>query len=50
MFTDNERAINLYRKYGFEVEGTHRAYALRAGHYVDAHFMARLRLKPAPTR
>lgn len=48
VFTDNERAIRLYRKFGFEIEGTHRAYALRAGRYVDAHFMARLRMKPPP--
>jgi putative acetyltransferase len=42
VFTDNERAIALYRKFGFAVEGTHRAYALRDGRYVDALFMARL--------
>ena len=48
VFTDNERAIALYRKFGFEIEGTHRAYALRAGRYADTHFMARLRPKPAP--
>ena len=46
VFTDNTRAIALYRKFGFEVEGTHRCYALRAGQYVDAHFMARLKPKP----
>ena len=34
--------------FGFEVEGTHKAYALRDGRYVDAHCMARLRAKPAP--
>ena len=45
VFTDNERAIGLYHKFGFELEGTHRAYALRAGRYVDAHFMARIRAK-----
>ena len=32
---DNDRAIALYRKFGFEVEGTHRAYAIRDGVYVE---------------
>ena len=50
VFTDNERAIGLYRKFGFEVEGTHRAYALRAGRYVDAHCMARIRAKQTGDR
>jgi L-phenylalanine/L-methionine N-acetyltransferase len=45
VFSDNERAIGLYKKFGFEIEGTHRAYALRAGRYVDTHSMARIRLK-----
>jgi putative acetyltransferase len=40
---DNERAIRLYRKFGFEVEGTLRANAFRGGTYVDAHIMARLK-------
>ena len=39
---DNDRAIALYRKFGFEVEGTHRAYAIRDGVYVDTLSMARL--------
>jgi putative acetyltransferase len=39
---DNERAIALYRKFGFELEGTHRAYAIRDGVYVDSLSMARL--------
>ena len=39
---DNERAIALYRKFGFEAEGTHRAYAMRNGVYVDSLSMARL--------
>jgi putative acetyltransferase len=39
---DNERAIALYRKFGFVVEGTHRAYAIRNGAYVDSLSMARL--------
>ena len=39
---DNDRAIALYRKFGFELEGTHRAYAIRDGVYVDSLSMARL--------
>lgn len=46
VFTDNAPAIALYRKFGFEIEGTHRAYALRGGEYVDAYAMARLHPKP----
>jgi putative acetyltransferase len=45
VYTDNERAIRLYREFGFEIEGTHRAYALRDGKYVDSHAMARIRPK-----
>jgi putative acetyltransferase len=45
VFTDNEPALKLYRNFGFEIEGTHKAYALRDGKYVDAHAMARIRQK-----
>jgi putative acetyltransferase len=45
VFTDNERAIRLYRKHGFEVEGTHKAYAVREGKYADTYSMARVRFK-----
>ena len=45
VFTDNQRAINLYKRFGFEVEGTHKAYALRDGKYADTYCMARLRPK-----
>jgi len=45
-FTDNERALALYRKFGFVLEGTHRGYALRDGRYVDCHSMARIHPKP----
>ena len=34
---------NAYRKFGFEMEGTHKRFALRAGEYTDAHVMARLK-------
>jgi putative acetyltransferase len=48
VFADNAAALALYRKFGFEIEGTHKAYALRAGEYVDAHSMARVKPKKAP--
>ena len=43
VYADNEAGIALYRKFGFEIEGTHRLYAFRNGEYVDAYSMARLR-------
>lgn len=42
VFADNARAIALYRKHCFNVEGTMRAYALRDGAYADVLAMARL--------
>ena len=39
----NAPAISLYKKFGFEIEGTHKRSAYRNGEYVDAHVMARLR-------
>lgn len=42
VYTDNAPAIALYRKFGFEIDGTHRAHAIRNGVYVDAHTMARI--------
>ena len=46
VYTDNEAAQRLYLRQGFLLEGTHRAYALRQGRYVDAHAMARLHPSP----
>ena len=43
VYTDNEPALRLYKKLGFEIEGTHRKYAFRDGAYVDAYAMARVR-------
>jgi L-phenylalanine/L-methionine N-acetyltransferase len=46
VYTDNDAAIALYLKFGFVHEGTHRAFAIRDGVYVDAHCMARLHPRP----
>lgn len=43
VYTDNAGAIALYKKFGFEIEGTSRGYAYRDGQYVDVFHMARLR-------
>jgi putative acetyltransferase len=43
VYVDNAPAIALYRKFGFEVEGTRRHDAFRDGKYVDSYEMARLR-------
>jgi L-phenylalanine/L-methionine N-acetyltransferase len=43
VYTDNDRAIQLYQKYGFAEEGVWRSYAFRAGRYIDALVMGRLR-------
>ncbi|MGH9900272.1 MAG: GNAT family N-acetyltransferase [Pyrinomonadaceae bacterium] len=46
VYTDNEPAIRLYERFGFEREGTLRQYAFREGRYVDSYVMARLRPSP----
>jgi len=43
-YVDNERAINLYKKFGFEIEGESKAFAFRNGHYVNVYHMARIAL------
>ena len=48
VFADNEVARRLYRRFGFEVEGRFRGYAMRDGVYVDAVSMARFH--PTPPR
>lgn len=42
VFTDNEAGLALYRKFGFEIEGTLRDYAFRDGAYADTYVMSRL--------
>ncbi len=43
VYTDNEAAIRLYKKFGFVTEGKLIRFAYRDGQYVDAFSMARLR-------
>ncbi len=39
----NDAGIPLYEKFGFEMERTHRRYALREGAYADAYSMTRIK-------
>lgn len=43
VYADNHAALALYRKFGFEIEGTHKRYAFRNGAFTDSYSMARLR-------
>jgi putative acetyltransferase len=43
VYSDNERAIKLYRSFGFEVEGCKRMNAFRDGKYVNSLLMGRIR-------
>ena len=40
--TDNARAIALYTRHGFVIEGTHIGDSIRDGVLIDVHSMARL--------
>ena len=43
VYTDNEPAVRLYKKFGFVIEGTLARFAFRDGRYADVYAMARLR-------
>jgi L-phenylalanine/L-methionine N-acetyltransferase len=43
VYTDNEPAIALYKKFGFQIEGKHVQADFRDGEYADTFVMARLR-------
>ncbi len=42
VYTDNERAIHLYKQFDFEIEGRKRLDAFRGGSYIDSYMMARV--------
>ncbi len=44
VYTDNEKAINLYEKFGFKIEGTLKDYVFGDVKYIDAYSMARLKI------
>jgi putative acetyltransferase len=46
VYTDNIGAITLYKKFGFQMEGTFEKYSLRAGVLCDCYTMARIRARP----
>jgi len=43
VFADNDAAIHLYERFGFELEGRLRQHAFRDGQFVDSIVMGRLR-------
>ncbi len=47
VYTDNDIAIGLYKKFGFEQEGILKAFGFRARTYVDAYAMGRVRAESA---
>ena len=44
VFTDNEKAINLYKSLGFQIEGIRKYAIIRNGKYDDDYLMARYNL------
>lgn len=45
VFVDNEKAVNLYKAYGFLVEGVKKYAYIRSGRYDDVFVMARYNRK-----
>ena len=43
VYTDNDSAIALYKKFGFKIEGTAQNYAFRNGELTDVYLMARIK-------
>jgi L-phenylalanine/L-methionine N-acetyltransferase len=42
VFADNEAAIRLYQRFGFEIEGRHRDFVRRGEGFIDAFTMAKV--------
>jgi len=45
VMTHNDRGINLYKKMGFEIEGTKKASIFVKGEYVDEYLMSKILLQ-----
>ncbi len=43
VFVDNERALQLYKKFGFQIEGESKYFAFRNGEYADVYHLARIK-------
>ena len=50
VFGDNDPAIKLYRRFGFEIEGRHREFIRRGDGFIDGYTMARMREPGVPRR
>lgn len=44
-FVENERAVKLYKSFGFEIEGVRKYASIRDGKYADEYLMARYHIK-----
>ncbi|MEZ4828873.1 MAG: GNAT family N-acetyltransferase [Bacteroidia bacterium] len=50
VLSENKPAIALYRKMGFQIEGTKRESYLLDGEYMDEYLMSKLLIKPEPPK
>lgn len=44
---DNERALHLFQRFDFEIEGRKRCSAFRGGSYIDSYMLGRIRSQQA---
>lgn len=50
VLSQNKAGIGLYRKMGFQIEGTKRESYLLDGEYVDEYIMSKLLIRPEPPK